>query len=395
MKRYYWLKLKDDFFTQKAIKKLRKIAGGDTFTIIYLKMMLIAMKSDGKLYHEGIENNFHEELALELDEDEENVNLTITYLINHGLMVESQNEYFLPESITNTGSESDSAERVKRFRENINLIKEEVKRLGKIPYIETYQDNKLYDGNYYYALKRDNLRCVSCDADENLNMHHIIGNRENLKESRSKSSLITLCRRCHSKEHANPHSIVTDEILKNIDFNFNLYDLIDEISNNTGKKKLNSSVTCNNDVTAGNVDVTSCNIEKEIEKEKRDREEKKKKNHDAEDVISYLNNKSNSNFRMIDTNLKLINAILKKGYSKEDCFTVVDKKCDEWQGTDMQQYIRPMTLFGSKFDSYLNQSITKKQSNYEKTTDKLTELFEKYGSEEIEQTRNVKNIFDI
>ncbi len=46
-KRYYWLKLPDDFFRQKPIKKLRKIAGGDTYTIIYLKMLLIAMKQDG------------------------------------------------------------------------------------------------------------------------------------------------------------------------------------------------------------------------------------------------------------------------------------------------------------------------------------------------------------
>ena len=45
-KRYYWLKLPDDFFRQKPIKKLRKIAGGDTYTIIYLKMLLIAMKQD-------------------------------------------------------------------------------------------------------------------------------------------------------------------------------------------------------------------------------------------------------------------------------------------------------------------------------------------------------------
>ena len=40
-KRYYWLKLPDGFFRQKAIKKLRKIAGGDTYTIIYLKMLLV------------------------------------------------------------------------------------------------------------------------------------------------------------------------------------------------------------------------------------------------------------------------------------------------------------------------------------------------------------------
>lgn len=48
-KRYYWLKLPDGFFRQKAIKKLRKIAGGDTYTIIYLKMLLVAMKASMKI----------------------------------------------------------------------------------------------------------------------------------------------------------------------------------------------------------------------------------------------------------------------------------------------------------------------------------------------------------
>lgn len=43
-KKYYWLKMTDQFFEDKAIKKLRKIAGGDTYTIIYLKMLLTAIK---------------------------------------------------------------------------------------------------------------------------------------------------------------------------------------------------------------------------------------------------------------------------------------------------------------------------------------------------------------
>ena len=47
-KRYYWLKLPDDFFRQKPIKKLRRIAGGDTYTIIYLKMLLVSLKNEGK-----------------------------------------------------------------------------------------------------------------------------------------------------------------------------------------------------------------------------------------------------------------------------------------------------------------------------------------------------------
>lgn len=85
-KRYYWLKLPEGFFRQKPIKKLRKIAGGDTYTIIYLKMLLIAMKQDGKIYFEGVEDDFYEELALELDEDSENVKVTVLFLIRQCLM---------------------------------------------------------------------------------------------------------------------------------------------------------------------------------------------------------------------------------------------------------------------------------------------------------------------
>ena len=79
-KRYYWLKLKEDYFTNPKIKKLRKIAGGDTFTIIYLKMQLLSISNSGVIEFEGIEPTFEEELALKLDEDLENVQLTLAYL---------------------------------------------------------------------------------------------------------------------------------------------------------------------------------------------------------------------------------------------------------------------------------------------------------------------------
>lgn len=79
-KKYYWLKMTDQFFEDKAIKKLRKIAGGDTYTIIYLKMLLTAIKQGNKMYFEGIEDDFMEELALELDEDTDNVKVTVSYL---------------------------------------------------------------------------------------------------------------------------------------------------------------------------------------------------------------------------------------------------------------------------------------------------------------------------
>lgn len=136
-KRYYWLKLPEDFFRQKTIKKLRKIAGGDTYTIIYLKMLLIAMKEDGNLYFEGVEDDFYEELSLELDEDSENVKVTVFFLIRQGLMeLIDETEYRLTECEKMVGSESASAERVRRHRENkalqCNTTVTDVKRIGNV-----------------------------------------------------------------------------------------------------------------------------------------------------------------------------------------------------------------------------------------------------------------------
>ena len=117
-KRYYWLKLKEDFFEQRVIKKLRKIAGGDTYTIIYLKLQLLAMKNDGKLVFENVEEDFASEMALELDEDIENVRVTLMYLEKNNLIETiSDEEYFLPEVLAVTGSETASAIRVREHRE--------------------------------------------------------------------------------------------------------------------------------------------------------------------------------------------------------------------------------------------------------------------------------------
>lgn len=116
-KRYYWLQLKTDFFDQKEIKMLRKIAGGDTFTIIYLKMLLASLKDDGKLYFEAIGDNFSEEIALLLDEDTENVSITLKFLESKGLIeVIESDEYFLNKVPEMVGSESYSAERMRRLR---------------------------------------------------------------------------------------------------------------------------------------------------------------------------------------------------------------------------------------------------------------------------------------
>ena len=116
-KKYYWLKLKEDFFRDKKIKKLRRIAGGDTYTIIYLKMQLLSLKREGKLLFEGVEENFVEELALEIDEEPDNVKMTVAFLLSNKLIEEiDEDEYMLPQAVESMGSESSSAARVRKHR---------------------------------------------------------------------------------------------------------------------------------------------------------------------------------------------------------------------------------------------------------------------------------------
>lgn len=127
-KKYVWLKLKDDFFQQRPIKKLRKIAGGDTYTIIYLKLQLLSLKDEGKLFYEGVEENFAEEMALALDEDPENVKVVLMYLEKNGLLeTVSENEFVLPETVNCIGSETAAAERMRKMRNTKNKEKIELK----------------------------------------------------------------------------------------------------------------------------------------------------------------------------------------------------------------------------------------------------------------------------
>ncbi|MFC2799513.1 MAG: conserved phage C-terminal domain-containing protein, partial [Anaeroglobus sp.] len=76
----------------------------------------------------------------------------------------------------------------------------------------------------------------------------------------------------------------------------------------------------------------------------------------AEDIVSHLNSVTGSSYRSTTSKTrKLIAARLAEGFTADDFKTVITKKAEEWTGTDMAQYLRPETLFGTKFEGYLNQ----------------------------------------
>ena len=79
-----------------------------------------------------------------------------------------------------------------------------------------------------------------------------------------------------------------------------------------------------------------------------------------EKIIDYLNRKTNSHYRPTSkATRRLIKARYNEGFTDADFKTVIDKKCTEWlQDANMAQYLRPETLFGTKFEAYLNQPDT-------------------------------------
>lgn len=267
-KRYFWLKLHKDFFKRKEIKRLRKIAGGDTYTIIYMEMLLRSIIDEGKLFFDGLEDDFASELALDIDEDEENVKITIQYLLKTGLLeIRSDEEYYLPDTKDSTGCETAAASRM---------------------------------------------------------------------------------RRCRAKKELSERNNVTPMLQNGY----------------------------------GELDI-ELDKEKEIELDKiHCRVELDHTPNQVSEIIDYLNIKTNKNYKTTTNKTRtLIKARMNEHFTVDDFKIVINKMCTEWMGTNMEKYLRPETLFGTKFESYLNQTLTKSET--EMRIDNVNALIDQYEREEM------------
>jgi uncharacterized phage protein (TIGR02220 family) len=123
----------------------------------------------------------------------------------------------------------------------------------------------------------------------------------------------------------------------------------------------------------------SCKTNGKANVSEADKEEDKEKEEDIDkelyvSIVSYLNERAGTKYKHSSSKTKtVIHARLAEGFTLDDFKTVIDKKCAEWIGNErMEKYLRPETLFGTKFESYLNQKQTsqqqaqpKKQSEYD------------------------------
>ena len=96
-----------------------------------------------------------------------------------------------------------------------------------------------------------------------------------------------------------------------------------------------------------NIDISS-SIKKEYKESPQERDF-------TADVVDYLNEKAGTHYRAaVAKTQSLIKTRANEGITEADFRTVIDKKCADWIGTEYEQYLRPQTLFGTKFESYLN-----------------------------------------
>ena len=102
------------------------------------------------------------------------------------------------------------------------------------------------------------------------------------------------------------------------------------------------------------------------------------------EIICYLNEKAGTHYKAnSEATRRLISARVNEGFVLEDFRTVIDRKCAEWLGTNMAMYLRPQTLFGTKFESYLNAPAFNEKKSGLKQSETNTEP-RQYGTDMID-----------
>lgn len=164
--------------------------------------------------------------------------------------------------------------------------------------------------------------------------------KKNTEETQNNPSETELKPNYNPMETQNNPTITQVEPSQNLDEDYDLdYDYDEDVD-------INNNILSSFDETSD-----------KSEEEKRKAEEKRRKRQELyKKILDHLNDKIGSNYKTSTKSTQSkINARLNEGYSLDDFIAVIDKKSKEWLGTEMEQYLCPDTLFGTKFEKYLNQ----------------------------------------
>ena len=212
MARYYWIKLKDTFFQDKHIKKLRKLPGGSDCVIAYMKMMLASTKTNGIITLDGIEETPAEEIALMIDESKEVCQMTMAYGLKVGFIQQMDDlsacKLLQVEQLLDSETDDASRKRENRFIKKLrakNGCKKNMENISAIE-ISDNENNTVYGGYYYLTLRKNNGYCMDCN--ERL-AECVVSDIGNLHDT---SSLIAICSICREKIDMNSLRDVTNPL---------------------------------------------------------------------------------------------------------------------------------------------------------------------------------------
>lgn len=332
-KRYYWIKLKTDFFNQETIDFLLSQENGCQYIVLYQMLCLNTANNNGEMATRIGEMIVPYDINKIVRDTKyftfDTVAVALELFKKLGLIYQEEGQILKISNFDDmVGSETKSAQIKRKQRQN-NIPLNTCKRLNadmlRLPSGNTvFVDEKRYGGNGMLAYDLAGGKCEKCGSEENLCIHHNNGYSNNVED------LFILCRKCHSY-----------------------------VENNEGVEIVHRYVHQEN--REKSIDIRDKSIEIDIEQEGEIEGEivPAEKHLPYKDIVDYLNTLAGTNYRASSRETKdLIKARFNEGYTLEDFKVVIEKKTREWiNDNKMRVYLRPRTLFSNKFESYLNQPV--------------------------------------
>ena len=213
-KRYYWIKLKTDFFNLPEIDWLLSQKNGAEYIVLYQMLCLMTANNNGEL------SSKFGEMIIPYDVDKivrdtkyfdfDTVKVALELYKKLGLVYESENDMLkISRYEEMVGSETDYAIKQRKYRENkLPPLKNGTKRLNRemlmLPNGSTrYIDEKRYGGNGALAIDLAHGKCEICGSEENIVIHHNNGTSNEIDD------LYCLCRKCHGKVESGEYTLST------------------------------------------------------------------------------------------------------------------------------------------------------------------------------------------
>ena len=284
-KRFYWLKLKEDFFSDETIRYIEEQDNGYKYSNIYLKLLLKSIDGQGVLIRKVGSRLIPYDVAAiakMTGHDQDTVRVAMKLLEELGMVERMESgALYMSQLREMVGSESSSAGRVRAHRERQKQLPEPEQCNEYIPDFST--------------------------------------------------TAVTLPLHCNADVTPERYTGVTGALHEPQNCNPRYIDIRDKNKEKKTIKRKENSDEPKGSVVDGYIQPVT-------------------------EIVDYMNQKLGTHYKpKSQSTQKHIVARLKEGYSVEDFRKVIDKKCAQWMGSSMAKYLRPETLFGSKFEGYLNE----------------------------------------